>query len=336
MRIVVIGGAGYIGSHTARELARRRHEVIIYDDLSTGHAFLADGFELVIGKIGDRERLLSVFSGAGAVMHFAACASVAESVRNPGKYFKNNISDGVCLLQAVQQARIPYFIFSSSCTVYGLPKTIPINEDTPCDPVNPYGISKLFFERALAAYEQAHGLRYAALRYFNAAGADESGEIGEVHDPETHLIPLALQAAAGLRSGLAIYGDDYSTRDGTCVRDYIHVSDIAEAHVRALDYLCAEKQSATLNLGTGKGYTVNEVVAEVEFVTERVCPTTYHSRRPGDVAELVADPTRAQTLLGWSPSRSLHQIISSAWMWFQHHQMTRQKREKRIGATVSV
>jgi UDP-glucose 4-epimerase len=321
MRIVVVGGAGYIGSHTVRELSRRRHEIIVYDNLSTGHASLAKGFDLITGEIGDKERLVPALYGADAVMHFAACASVAESMKDPGKYFKNNISDGMCLLEAVQQSRVPYFIFSSSCTVYGLPKVTPISEDTQCDPVNPYGVSKLFFERALAAYERAHNLRYVALRYFNAAGADESGEIGEIHDPETHLIPLALRVASGLHSNLAIFGNDYLTRDGTCVRDYVHVSDIAEAHVRALDYLVAEQRSAAFNLGTGQGYTVNEVVAEIESVTSRICQPIYYPRRPGDVAELVADPAKAERILNWKSTRSLHQIVSSAWLWFQRCEM---------------
>lgn len=332
MRIVVVGGAGYIGSHTVRELYRRGHEIIIYDNLSTGHASLVNGFDLITGEICDTERLLPVLYGADAVMHFAACASVAESMKEPGKYFKNNISDGLSLLEAVRQACVPYFIFSSSCTVYGLPQVTPINEDAPCDPVNPYGVSKLFFERALASYERAHNLRYVALRYFNAAGADESGEIGEIHEPETHLIPLALRVASGLRSNLAIYGNDYSTRDGTCVRDYVHVSDIAEAHFRALDYLVAGERSAILNLGTGQGYTVNEIVAEIESVTSRVCQPIYYPRRPGDVAELVADPARARRFLNWEPTRSLQQIVSSAWTWFQRCEMRLQERPKRIVA----
>lgn len=317
MRIVVTGGAGYIGSHTVRALHRKGHEILIYDNLSTGHVFLAKGFDLVVGEMSDRERLRSGLAGADAVMHFAACASVEESVAAPHKYFNNNVCDGLGLLEEVRLARIPYFVFSSSCTVYGLPKTSPIHEDTLCDPVNPYGTSKLLFERALAAYGNAYGSRYVSLRYFNAAGADESGEIGELHHPETHLIPLALEVAAGLRPEMAIYGSDYGTRDGTCVRDYVHVCDIADAHVRALDYLSAGNSSTTLNLGSGKGHTVKEVIAAVEAVTGRALKKVYYPRRPGDVAELVADPTHARALLGWKPSRSLQQIVATAWNWLQ-------------------
>lgn len=320
MRIVITGGAGYIGSHTARVLARRGHEVLLYDNLSTGHACLAEGFELVIGDVGDKARLLPVLRGCDAVMHFAAHASVAESVANPGKYFDNNVRAGLCLLETVQQAHVPHFVFSSSCTVYGLPNVAFISENSPREPVNPYGTSKLFFERALDAYQVANGLRCVSLRYFNAAGADESNDIGELHDPETHLIPLALGVAAGLRPELVICGNDYPTSDGTCVRDYVHVNDLAEAHSLALDYLSAGGDSTALNLGTGKGHSVNEVVTMLESRTGCVLRKRYGPRRPGDAAELVADPTRAQSLLGWKPIRTLDQIIATAWAWFQRCQ----------------
>jgi UDP-glucose-4-epimerase GalE len=291
--------------------------VVIYDNLSTGHASFAEGFQSIFGDIGDKTRILRALSGADAVMHFAACASVAESVSNPGKYFDNNVRAGLCLLDAVRQARIPYFVFSSSCTVYGLPRVSPITEEIPCEPVNAYGVSKLFFERALAAYQEAHGLRFVSFRYFNAAGADESGEIGELHDPETHLIPIALEVAAGARPSLPIYGNDYPTKDGTCLRDYVHVNDIADAHLRALEYLLSGGRSGAMNLGTGKGYTVNEVVSAVEAVTGRTLERVYCPRRPGDVAALVADPRRAEMMLQWRPSRSLNSIIASAWQWYQ-------------------
>ena len=317
MRIVVTGGAGYIGSHTARALHRLGHDVIIYDNLSTGYASFANGFQFILGDIGDKTRMLRALSGADAVMHFAACASVAESVSDPGKYFDNNVRAGLCLLDAIRQVRIPYFVFSSSCTVYGLPRTTPITEETPCEPINAYGVSKLFFERALAAYQEAHGLRFVSFRYFNAAGADESCEIGERHDPESHLIPIALEVAAGARPRLSIYGNDYPTKDGTCLRDYVHVNDIADAHLRALKYLLSGGKSGPMNLGTGRGYTVNEVISAVENVTGRTLERVYCSRRPGDVAELVADPTRAEMMLQWRSSRSLNSIIESAWEWYQ-------------------
>jgi UDP-glucose-4-epimerase GalE len=317
MRIVVTGGAGYIGSHTARALCRKGHEVIIYDNLSTGHASFAKGFRFLVGDIGDKPRLLRALSGADAVMHFAACASVAESVSDPGKYFDNNVRASLCLLDAVRQLRVPYFVFSSSCTVYGRPRATPITEETSCEPINAYGVSKLFFERALEAYQEAHGLRFVSFRYFNAAGADESCEIGELHNPETHLIPIALEVAAGAHPRLQIYGNDYPTRDGTCLRDYVHVNDIADAHLRALDYLLSGGKSGVMNLGTGKGYTVNEVISAVETVTGRVVETVNCPRRPGDVAELVADASRAEMILLWRPSRSLNSIIASAWEWYQ-------------------
>ncbi len=320
MRILITGGAGYIGSHTARVLARRGHEVILYDNLSTGHEFLAKGFRLVVGDIGDKARLFPALRGSDAVMHFAAHASVAESVANPGKYFDNNVRAGLSLLETVYQARVPYFVFSSSCTVYGLPAVAPISENSSREPVNPYGASKLFFERALDAYHVAAGLRSVSLRYFNAAGADESNEIGELHDPETHLIPIALRVAAGLRPELVICGNDYPTADGTCVRDYVHVNDLAEAHALALEYLSAGGDSTALNLGTGKGHSVNEIVAMIESCTECVLRKRYGPRRPGDAAELVADPTRARSLLGWRPVRALDQIIATAWTWFQRCQ----------------
>jgi len=291
--------------------------VLLYDNLSTGHRLLAKGFELVVGDIGDAARLLPALREANVVIHFAAHAYVAESVENPRKYFENNVRADLCLLDAVLQARIPYLIFSSTCAVYGLPTSIPITEGIFREPVNPYGTSKLFFEHALEAYGKAYGLRFVSLRYFNAAGADESGEIGELHDPETHLIALALEVAAGLRPELAIYGNDYPTRDGTCVRDYVHVSDLAEAHVLSLEYLLAGGQSTALNLGTGKGHSVAEVVAAVEEVTGPIVCKRYGPRRPGDPPVLVADPSRAQLLLNWRPSRSLNQTIASAWQWLQ-------------------
>jgi UDP-arabinose 4-epimerase len=321
MTVLVVGGAGYIGSHTARVLRRHGHEVLIYDNLSTGHAFLAQGFALVQGDIADSARLATVMHRVDAVMHFAAHASVGESVQNPQKYFRNNMEGGLALLNTCLECEVRHFIFSSSCAVYGIPPKVPIDENTPREPVNPYGVSKFFFERALEAYDRAYGLRFATLRYFNAAGADESGDIGEVHDPETHLIPSALLAIQGKRPELELFGSDYPTPDGTCVRDYIHVNDLAEAHVTALQHLADGGESLALNLGTGRGYSVKEVLDKVEEVTGRKVPMRVVARRPGDPPALVADPSRAEQLLRWKATRSLDDIVSSAWKWMQQQEI---------------
>src|SRR5580700_539946 len=253
MVVLVIGGAGYIGSHTARELNRLGHTPLIYDNLSTGHSFLAKGFELVEADILDQSTLFECLQRVDAVIHFAAHAYVGESVTNPRKYFRNNVEGGLALLNACVDCNVRRIIFSSTCAIYGVPAKVPIPEDTPRQPVNPYGVSKLFFEQALEAYDRAYGLRFAALRYFNAAGADESGEIGELHEPEAHLIPSAFLAVTGARPELELFGTDYPTPDGTCVRDYIHVNDLADAHVSALERLASGADSIAVNLGTGTG-----------------------------------------------------------------------------------
>ena len=257
-----------------------------------------------------------------AVMHFAAHAYVGESVENPRKYFQNNVVGALSLLNSVLDAGIRRFVFSSSCAVYGIPGQIPITEQTPREPVNPYGASKLFFENALEAYSRAYGLRSVSLRYFNAAGADESGEIGELHDPETHLIPLVLAASTENGPELQIYGSDYPTPDGTCLRDYIHVNDLADAHVRALQHL--EKRSdekggdsLALNLGTGRGHSVLEVIQAAENATGRPVRRMIGPRRPGDPPVLVADPAKAQSVLGWTAKCNFADIVSSAWAWTQ-------------------
>jgi len=251
--VLVIGGAGYIGSHAARALKRAGHEVIIFDNLSTGYEVLAAGFELVKGDVLDSAALARVLPRADAIMHFAAHAYVGESVTNPRKYFRNNVEGGLSLLNAAVDAGVKKIIFSSTCAVYGEPAKVPIEENIPRQPVNPYGVTKLFFEQALEAYDRAYGFRFASLRYFNAAGADDGGEIGELHEPETHLIPLALRAAAGLGPELQVFGSDYPTPDGTCVRDYIHVNDLASVHLKALDHLAAGQESFAVNVGTGTG-----------------------------------------------------------------------------------
>jgi len=314
LAVLVVGGAGYIGSHAARVLQRRGYDVIIYDNLSTGHRELAEGFELIVGDISDSAKLKKALSRVDAVMHFAAHAYVGESVENPRKYFQNNVIAALALLNSVMDSRVRKFIFSSTAAVYGTPDKSPITENGPRQPVNPYGATKLTLENALEAYGRAYSLRYVCFRYFNAAGADESGKIGENHDPETHLIPLILQAIQGKRAALEIFGDDYPTPDGTCIRDYIHVNDLAEAHVLGLEYL-AKGESGAMNLGTGKGYSVHEVVAAVEKVTGHKVPTHIGPRRAGDPAELVADPSLAEKLLNWKAKRALEEIVASAWKW---------------------
>ena len=319
MAVLVVGGAGYIGSHTAHVLQRKGYDVIIYDNLSTGHRELAEGFELVVGDIGDSAKLAKVLSRCDSVIHFAAHAYVGESVQNPKKYYHNNVIAALTLLDAAIESRVRKFIFSSTCAVYGNPLKVPITESNPRQPVNPYGATKLAFENALEAYGRAYGLRYVSFRYFNAAGADENGKIGEIHDPETHLIPLIFQAIQGKRAALEIFGDDYPTPDGTCIRDYIHVTDLAEAHVLGLEYL-SKGESAAINLGTGKGHSVTEVVAAVKKITGHKVPINIGPRRPGDPPELVADPSLAQKLLKWKAKYSLDEIIRTAWNWAQKNE----------------
>jgi len=313
--VLVIGGAGYIGSHTARALQRAGHEVVIFDNLSTGYELLAKGFELVKGDVLDASALARVLQPVEAIMHFAAHAYVGESVTNPRKYFHNNVEGGLSLLNAALEAGVKKIIFSSTCAVYGEPAKVPIEENIPRQPVNPYGVSKLFFEQALEAYDRAYGFRYASLRYFNAAGADESGEIGELHDPETHLIPLALRAAVGIGPALQIFGSDYPTPDGTCVRDYIHVNDLARVHVKALEHLAAGKESFAVNVGTGTGASVQEVISAVEKITGKAVPHKKAPRRAGDPPALVASPAKAQALLQWKATRGLNEIVNTAWNW---------------------
>jgi UDP-glucose 4-epimerase len=316
LAVLVVGGAGYIGSHAAHVLRQRGYDVILYDNLSTGHKQLAEGFELIVGDIADSAKLAKTLSRCDSVMHFAAHAYVGESVENPRKYYHNNVVAALTLLDRVVESRVREFIFSSTCAVYGHPLKVPITESNPRQPVNPYGATKLAFENALEAYARAYGLRYVSFRYFNAAGADENGRVGEIHDPETHLIPVIFQAIQGKRAALEIFGDDYPTPDGTCIRDYIHVTDLAEAHVLGLEHL-AKADSGAMNLGTGKGYSVNQVVAAVERITGHKVPTHIGPRRPGDPPELVADPSLARKLLKWEAKYSLDDIIRTAWNWAQ-------------------
>lgn len=315
MRVLVTGGSGYVGSHAVRELGAAGHEAVIYDNLSTGHRKFSEGYELIEADIVDETRILKALDGIDAVMHFAASAYVGESVANPRKYFHNNVECALKMLDAVLASDVRRFIFSSSCATYGIPQTLPIAESSPREPINPYGATKLFFEQALAAYSVSHGLRSVSLRYFNAAGAHTGGSIGELHTPETHLIPLALRAALGVTPPLTIFGNKFNTPDGTCIRDYIHVSDLGQAHVLALEYLAKGGQTTCLNLGTGDGTSVARLVAAVEDISGRKVPHTYADPRPGDPPILYADASRARHVLGWQPKYDLSQILRSAWNW---------------------
>jgi UDP-glucose-4-epimerase GalE len=300
-------------------LRRARCQVIIYDNFSTGFRRLAQGFELVEGDIGDQAKLHRVLSRVDAVMHFAAHCYVGESVTDPRKYFRNNVVDALTLLNSAVDAGVRHFVFSSTCAVYGVPVKVPITEQNPREPINPYGATKLAFENALEAYDRAYGMRSARLRYFNAAGADESGEIGELHDPETHVIPLALQASLPGDFQLQVFGSDYPTPDGTCLRDYIHVNDLADAHVRALQHLEQGGASLAVNLGTGKGNSVLEVIHAAEAATGQPVRRTIGPRRPGDPPALIADPSKAQQVLGWTAQRNLTDIVNSAWNFMRNN-----------------
>jgi UDP-arabinose 4-epimerase len=321
--ILVTGGAGYIGSHTAKALATRGFTPVVYDNLVHGHRWAVQWGPFIEGDIRDRARLIDALRNYDicAVLHFAAFAYVGESMKSPGPYFDTNVSGSLSLLDAVQETDVRHVVFSSSCAIYGIPDRMPIGEDTPQAPINPYGETKLMVERAMRWYGAAHGITWVALRYFNAAGADPEGQLGELHLPETHLIPLVLQAAL-TATPFDVFGNDYPTRDRTCMRDYIHVSDLADAHVLALEYLLNDGPSVALNLGTGRGYTIREVIEAVQAITGREIPHRMASRRPGDPAILIADPARAERVLNWRPQQSaLENIVSSAWIW--HTQLTK-------------
>ncbi len=316
-KVLVVGGAGYIGSHTCLVLAERGYEPVVFDNLSNGHAEFVRWGPLEEGDIRDRKRLDEVFAKhrPDAVLHFAALIEVGESVKDPVSFYENNVGGALNLLAAVLSAGVDAFVFSSTCATYGLPERVPMDETHPQAPINPYGRTKWIIEQALKDYGTYKGLRSVMLRYFNAAGADPEGRIGEWHSPETHAVPLAIEAALGRRDGFKVFGSDYDTRDGTCVRDYIHVLDLADAHVRAVDYLLGGGQTVELNLGTGTGTTVKELLAAISAVSGKPFPVEYVGRRDGDSTSLVADNARAREVLGWEPRYGLGDIIGSAWKW---------------------
>jgi UDP-glucose 4-epimerase len=318
--ILVVGGAGYIGSHMAKDLLETGHKVVILDDLSTGHRDLILGGSFIEGSLGDAALLDRIFSKnrIDAVMHFAAFALVGESVEQPLKYYQNNVSATTELLSAMVRHDVKRFIFSSTAAVYGEPVEIPITEDHPKNPTNPYGASKIAVERMLKDCDSAYGLKTISLRYFNASGAHESGQIGEKHQPETHLIPLILKVATNENKNIMIFGTDYPTLDGTCVRDYIHVSDLAQAHLLSLNALMAEGESAVYNLGNSRGYSVREVIELARKMTGHPIPVVETDRRPGDPATLIASSDKIKRELGWKPQyEDLEKIIQTAWRWHQ-------------------
>ena len=317
--ILVTGGAGYIGSHTCKALAQSGYTPVVYDNFSTGHKELVNWGLSIHGDILATLLLVQTMRDRyiQGVVHFAAWSQVGESVTNPSKYYKNNIMGTQSILEAMRLCEVPSIVVSSTCAIYGLPQRVPIEEDCPQAPVNPYGMTKAVMETMLRDYNRAYGLKGVALRYFNAAGCDEDGETGEWHDPESHLIPRVLMAAMGDVPALHIFGDDYDTPDGTCIRDYIHVTDLADANVRALQHCANIDNVISLNLGTGQGFSVKEIVAAAERVLGRPVPHEWDARRPGDPPVLVAEPGKAGQVLGWLPSHSdLDNIIRSAASWY--------------------
>jgi UDP-glucose 4-epimerase len=319
-KILVTGGAGYVGSHAVRQLNRDGYPSLVLDNLTYGHREFARNTDLVEGGVENTALLEKIFSDnpIEAVMHFAAYAYVGESVSDPGKYYLNNVVNTLRLLQTMIRAGVNKFIFSSSCATYGNPVQIPMTEEHPQNPISPYGATKLMVERILRDFDAAYGLKFVSFRYFNAAGADPEGGIGEWHDPETHLIPLVLDAAAGKRQAVQIYGTDYETPDGTCIRDYIHVTDIAQAHILGLKHLLAGKPSGVFNLGNGNGFSVREVVQTAEKVTGKRIRVLEVSRRPGDPAVLVGSSDKAHRDLGWRTLfPTLESIVDTAWQWHQ-------------------
>lgn len=321
MNILVIGGAGYIGSCTSKALARAGHRVTVFDNLSTGHRDLVKWGPLVEGDILDKNALCRCMEKVrpDGILHFAAFSLVGESVQNPGRYFRNNVGGTLNILEAMRDTGVRNIVVSSTAAVYGVPERMPITEDCPASPINPYGETKLFMEQMLADFARAHGVSWTALRYFNAAGCDPEGETGERHTPETHLIPRALMAIDGKISDFHIMGDDYPTPDGTCIRDYIHVQDLARAHIDAMERLLSlgDGEGLSMNLGTGTGLSVRQIINAMERVTGRTLHCTTGPRRAGDPPSLVADASRARAILGWKPEHSgVEEILRDAWNWY--------------------
>jgi len=318
MNILVTGGAGYIGSHVLKALLKEGHEVVTFDNLQKGHREAVTGGKFVEGDLSDQELLEQVMqeNKIEGVIHLAADSLVGESMEKPGKYYRNNFANGINLLEAMVKNEVKNIVFSSTAAVYGEPDEIPIKENNKTEPTSTYGESKLFFEKALRRYDDVYGIKYTSLRYFNAAGADPEAKIGEAHDPETHLIPIVLQTALGIRDKIYIFGDDYSTRDGSCIRDYIHVSDLAAAHLLAVEALASGRESAVYNLGNGEGYSVKEVIKTVKEITGKDFEVEVSDRRAGDPAVLIASSEKIQKELDWQPEfPELEKIISTAWQW---------------------
>ena len=317
-KVLVTGGAGYIGSHACKALRTAGHEPVTFDDFSTGWRDAVKFGPLEEGSLLDRERLDAVFAAhrPEAVMHFAAFSQVGEAMAKPGLYWRNNVMGSLNLIEATVAAGCPHFVFSSTCATYGEHDNVVLDENTPQEPLNAYGASKRAIEEILRDFEAAHGLRHVIFRYFNVAGADPDGEVGEHHRPETHLIPVMLEAVDGTRPGLTIHGSDYDTPDGTCIRDYVHVCDLVDAHLLGLDWLRADKPSRVFNLGTGTGFSVREVIEASRAVTNKPVPHEEGPRRAGDATKLVSGSTRAAAELGWTPRRSvLRDMIGDAWTW---------------------
>ncbi|HLA28911.1 MAG TPA: UDP-glucose 4-epimerase GalE [Syntrophales bacterium] len=318
--ILIAGGAGYIGSHANKLFNQRGYETVVFDNLVYGHRSFVRWGDFVLGDLADRDQLRFCFRqySIEAVMHFCAFAYVGESVTDPAKYYRNNVVNALNLLDTMREFHVPYLIFSSTCSTYGMPQRIPLTEDHPQSPVNPYGWSKFMIEQILKDYDNAYGIKYVALRYFNAAGADLDADIGERHDPETHLIPLVLDVAAGKRPDVKIFGTDYETPDGTCVRDYIHVTDLSDAHILSLNYLRGGGPSDSFNLGNGNGFSVREVIRTAEKVTGRAIKYVETDRRAGDPPVLIGSARKAMEILQWRPQfADLPVIIQTAWRWHQ-------------------
>jgi len=316
--ILIVGGAGYIGSHLNKEISKQGYETVVFDNLSYGHEKFVKWGNFELGDLGNISDIRSIFRKypIDAVMHFAAFTYVGESVEDPQKYYLNNVKNTLNLLQVMLEENVKQFVFSSTCATYGNPVEIPITENHPQNPINPYGRGKLIVEQVLKDYNQAYGLKYASLRYFNAAGADPDGEVGELHDPETHLIPLILDVAAGKRDDIKIFGTDYNTPDGTCIRDYIHVTDLADAHILALKYLQDGGESDVFNLGNGNGFSVKEVIETARKITGKNIRAVEDERRPGDPPILVGSSDKAKEVLKWKPKYDdLDKIIETAWNW---------------------